>query len=129
MSLTLNLHVTCLLHSSILTASAMNSSLYRQIVTTTLSLLYRLGHQLALALSRAEVLRVTDYLQTNVFSDLVVVEREECPRALQRKAIKGATSKVVRETASRMWLGLTLGTSTSASTIHHSTWWIGVTAK
>ena len=38
-----------------------------------------------------------DYLQTNAFPNLVVVEREECPHALQRKATGGgATSKVVR---------------------------------
>ena len=38
-----------------------------------------------------------DYLQTNAFPNLVVVEREEYPHALQRKATGGgATSKVVR---------------------------------
>ena len=53
------------LHLSIFTASAMNSFLHRRIVATTSSLLYQLGHQSALALSGAEVLRVADYLQTN----------------------------------------------------------------
>ena len=39
-----------------------------------------------------------DYLQTNAFPNLVVVEREEYPHALQRKAIEGgAMSKVVRK--------------------------------
>ena len=52
---------------SFFTASAMNSSSHRRIVATTSSPLYRLGHQSALALSRAEVLRVTKYLQTNAF--------------------------------------------------------------
>ena len=99
----------------------MNSSSHRRIVATTSSPSYRLGHQSALALSGAEVLRVADYLQTNAFLDLVVVEREECPHALQKKATRGATNKVVRETAGRTRSGFTLGTSTSASTIHHTT--------
>ena len=39
-----------------------------------------------------------DYLQTTAFPNLVVVEREECPYALQRKATgERATSKVVRK--------------------------------
>ena len=37
------------------------------------------------------------------------------------KPLRGATSEVVRETAGRTRPGLTLGTSTSASTIHHTT--------
>ena len=38
-----------------------------------------------------------DYLQTNVFPNLEVVEQEECPHALQKKATRGeAISKVVR---------------------------------
>ena len=38
-----------------------------------------------------------DYLQTNAFSNLVVVKREEYPHALQRKATeKGVMSKVVK---------------------------------
>ena len=56
---------------------------------------------------RLEVLRVLrkleyklsrkDYLQINAFPNLVVVEQEECPHALQRKATgRGAMSKVVR---------------------------------
>ena len=109
------------LHLLIFTAFTINSSSYRRIVATTSSPLYRLGHQSALALSRVEVLHVTDYLQINAFLDLVVVEREECPYTLQRKAIRGATSKVVRETAGRTRLGLTLGTLILASTIHHTT--------
>ena len=41
-----------------------------------------------------------DYLQTNAFSNLVVVEQEEYPHALQRNATRGgAISKVIRETA------------------------------
>ena len=51
---------------------------------------------------------------------MVVVEREEYPHALQNKATRGVTNKVVRKTASRTQLGLTLGTSTSALTIHHT---------
>ena len=39
----------------------------RRIVVTISSLLYQLGHQSTLALFRAEVLRVVDYLQTNAF--------------------------------------------------------------
>ena len=77
----------------------MNFSLYRCIVGTTSSSSYRHGHQLVLAFSGAEVLRIADYLQTNAFPDLVVVEQKKCPRALQRKATRGVTSKVVRETA------------------------------
>ena len=37
-----------------------------------------------------------DYLQISAFMDLVVVEREGVPHALQKKATGGATSKVVR---------------------------------
>ena len=99
----------------------MNSSLYRCIVATTSSPLYQLGHQLALALSGEEVLCIADYLQTNTFPDLVVVEREEYSHALQKKATRGATSKVVRRTAGQMRPGLTLGMLTSASTIYHTT--------
>ena len=109
------------LSTSPFTASAMNSSSDRRIVATTSSPSYRLGYQSALAPSRVEVLRVADYLQTNAFPDLVVVGREEYPHALQRKATRGVTSKVVRGTAGRMRPGLTLGTSTSASTIYHTT--------
>ena len=63
---------------------------------------------LVVAPLRLEVLRVLrkleyklsrkDYLQINAFPDLVVVKREEYPHALQRKATRGATSEVVRET-------------------------------
>ena len=77
--------------------------------------------QSTLALSRIEVLRVADYLQTNAFPDLVVVGQEECPCPLQKKATRGAMSKVVRETAGQTWPGLTLEISTSASTIYHTT--------
>ena len=84
-------------------------------------------HQtLVIAPLRLEVLRVLrkpeykllrkDYLQINAFPDLVVVEREEYPHALQKKATRRATSKVVREVTSWTWPGLTLGTSTPAST-------------
>ena len=75
---------------------------------------------------RLEVLRILrkleykfsrkDYLQINAFPDLVVVEREEYPHTLQRKATGGATSEVVRETAGWTRLGLTFRTSTLAST-------------
>ena len=91
--------------------------------------LKKLGYQPTLALSGAEVIRVADYLQTNAFPNLVVVEREEYPHALQRKATRGATSKVVRETAGRTRPGLTLGTSTSASTIHPTPWWVRMTEE
>ena len=37
-----------------------------------------------------------DYLQISAFPDLVVVEREEVPYALQKKATGGATIEVVR---------------------------------
>ena len=59
---------------------------------------------------RLEVLRVLlklkyklskkNYLQIKAFPNLVVVEWEEYPHVLQRKDIGGATSEVVRETAS-----------------------------
>ena len=35
----------------------------------------------------------------NAFPNLMVVEQEEKPHALQKKATRGATSEVVRETA------------------------------
>ena len=110
-------------------ASAMNFYLHRRIIATTPSVLYRLGHQSALALSGAKVLRIADYLHTNAFPDLVVVGQEECPCALPKKATRGATSKMVRQTAGQTRPGLTLGTSTLASTIYHTTRWVGVTAK
>ena len=110
-------------------ATAIGSFSYRRIVATTLSPLYQLGHQSTLALSRVEILHVADYLQTNAFPDLVVMKQEEYPHALQKKVIRKATSKVVRETASRMQPGLTLRTLTLASTIHPTPWWVGVTAE
>ena len=59
-----------------------------------------------------------DYLQTNAFSNLVVVEQREYLHALQRKTTgRGATSEVIREIASWTRPGLTLGTLISASTI------------
>ena len=76
------LHMTYQLHPSIYIISALNSSLHRRIVATTSSPLYRLGHRSALALSRVEVLRITDYLQTNAFSDLVMIEQEEYSHTL-----------------------------------------------
>ena len=71
-----------------------------------------------------------DYLQTNAFPNLVVVEQEEYSHTLQKKATgEGAMSKVVKETASWTRPCLTLGTSTSASIIYHTTRWVGVTAE
>ena len=71
-----------------------------------------------------------DYLQTDAFLNLVMVEREEYPHTLQRKTTgRGANSKVVRETAGWTRPCLTLGTSTSASIIYHTTWWVGVTVE
>ena len=128
-SLTLGLHVTGQLHLSIFTTSAMNSSSYRRIVATTSSHLYQFGHQSALAFSGAEVLCVANYLQINVFLNLVVVDQEECPQVLQKKATRGATNKGVKKMAGQMWLGLIFETSTSISTIHHITQWRGLTAK
>ena len=49
----------------------------------------------------------------------MVVEQEEYPHTLQKKATGGATSKVVRKTAGQMRPGLTLGTSILASTIYY----------
>ena len=70
-----------------------------------------------------------DYLQTNAFSNLVMVEQEEHYYAL-RKAIRGGvTSKVVREMAGWMQPCLTLETITSASTIYHTTRWVGLMAE
>ena len=81
----------------------MNSSLHRLIVTTSSSFLYQLGHQLALALLRAKVLRVAfepnklfalsqlirkNYFQTNAFPNLVLVEQEKYPHASQGKLLE-----------------------------------------
>ena len=45
-----------------------------------------------------------------------MLEREEYPHVLQKKATKEVTSEVVKETASWARSGLTFGTSTPAST-------------
>ena len=37
-----------------------------------------------------------DYLQISAFADLMVLEQEEKPYALQKKAIGGATSEMVK---------------------------------
>ena len=70
-----------------------------------------------------------DYLQTNSFLNLVLVEQEEYPHALRKATEGGAMSKVVRETAGWTRPYLTLKTSTSAFIIYHTTRWIEVTAK
>ena len=70
-----------------------------------------------------------DYLQINVFSNLVLVEREEHPHSLRKATEGGATNKVVRETADWTRSCLTLGISTSASIIHHTTQWVEVTVE
>ena len=58
-SLTLDLHMSCLLYLSILTIFTISpSSSYCLIVVTTSSFLYQLGHQSTLALSGVEVLRI-----------------------------------------------------------------------
>ena len=57
-----------------------------------------------------------DYLQINIFPDLIVVEQEESFYALLKKATKGATSEVVREKTNYTWSGLALGISKLAST-------------
>ena len=63
-----------------------------------------------------------NYLQTNAFPNLVMVEWEMYFHALQRIAIgREVTSKVVREIAGRTRPGLTFGTSTSAFTIYYTT--------
>lgn len=41
-----------------------------------------------------------NYLQINVFPNLVIVKQEENSYILSKKAIKKATNKMVRETAS-----------------------------
>ena len=46
----------------------------------------------------------------------MVVERARYPYALQKKIIRGVPSEVVRETAGWTRPGLTLGTTTPAST-------------
>ena len=125
----LGLYVSYQLHPSIYTAFALNSFSHRRIIIIPSSLSYQLGHQSALALFREEVLCVMDYLQTIAFSNLVVVEQEEYPHALQKKAIRGATSKVVREIAGQTQPSLTFGTSTSALTIHHTTRLVEMTAE
>ena len=63
-------------------AFAMNFSSDHRIVATISSLLYWLGYQLTLAHFGAEVLCVANYLQTNAFSDLVVVEQKGYSYAL-----------------------------------------------
>ena len=89
-------------------------------------------HQtLVIAPLRLEVLHVLqkleykllrkDYLQINTFPDLVVVERERYLHVLYKKAIREATSEVVRETASWTRPGLTLRMSTQAFT--RLFWW------
>ena len=128
------LHVIWSRLNLIFLAIAMSSSSYRHIVATNSSPLYRLGHQSALGLLGAEVLYVAcepkqfalvvgsqRLLADQRLSNLVVVEQKKFPHVLQRKAIRGATSEVIRETAGRTRSGLTFGTSTSASTIHHTT--------
>lgn len=49
-----------------------------------------------------------DYLQINGFLDLVVVEQEQNPHTLQKKATERATKKVIRETTNQTWPALTL---------------------
>ena len=71
-----------------------------------------------------------NYLQTNAFPNLVVVERGEYPHALQKKATgRRVTSKVVRETAGWTQPCLTLETSISASIIHYTIRWVRVMAE
>lgn len=41
-----------------------------------------------------------DYLKINSFLDLIVMEQEKNPHILERKATRGAISKMVREMAS-----------------------------
>ena len=76
----------------------------------------------ALAFSRAEVLRIA-YEPSRTSSCKITCRSTPFqiwwwgnPHALQRKATGGGTSEVVRETAGWTRPGLTLGTSTSAST-------------
>ena len=52
------LYMVYQLHHPIFTASAMGSFSHHFIITTTLSPLYRLGHQLTLVLFKVEVLRI-----------------------------------------------------------------------
>ena len=70
-----------------------------------------------------------NYLQTNTFPNLMVVEQEEYPHALRKATGGGVTNKVVKVITSWMRLYLILGTSTSASTIYHITWWVGMMAE
>ena len=84
-------------HNLIFTTSAMSSSSDRLIVATTSSPSYQLGHKSALALSKTDVLRVA--YEPN---DL------------------GLTKTTCRPTPFWTRLSLTFGTSTSASTIHHT---------
>ena len=80
----------------------MSSSLYRLIIATTLSSLYQLGHQLALAFSRTEVLHIAfelnklfaliigsqKLLADQHLSNLVVLKQKSYPHVLQKKATK-----------------------------------------
>ena len=72
---------------------------------------------------------IEDYLQTIAFANLVLVEQEEHPHALRKVTGGGAMSKVVKETAGWTRPCLTHGTSTSASIIHHTSQWVGVTTE
>ena len=86
------------------------------------------SHTSTLALSRGEILHVLQSQgqaacliaglqeKTTYRSTLFPTGGGRARDALQRKAIGGATSKVVRETAGWTRSDLTLGTSTSAST-------------
>ena len=144
-SLTLNLHVTGQLHLSLLHRPRYelffkSSYCYYNLISLVLT---RPPISTSSFWSRSSMRRMwakqavcfdlwltrKDYLQINAFLDLVVMKQEECPHALQRKATRGVTSKVVSETAGRTQPSLTLGTSILASTIHHTTWWVGVTAE
>ena len=97
-------------------ASTMNSFSHHCIITTTSSSLYQLGYQFAQALSRVEVLRIIDYLQTNAFPTWWWWSKRGPLTFYKGKPLREATSEVVRETAGQTRLGLTLGTSTSTST-------------
>ena len=71
-----------------------------------------------------------DYLQTKAFPKLVVVKWRVYSHVLLKKATgKKTTSKVVKVTVGWMRPGMTLETSTLASTINHTTCWVGLTAK
>ena len=119
MSLTLDLHVTYQLHPSLLQhpryelffiPSHCRYKLIPLVLTwpsISTSFFWSRSPMLCIWAAKQAVcfdpwLTRKNYLQTNTFPNLVVVEQKDCPYALWRKATgKGATSKLVRRRLAR----------------------------